>query len=170
MLSIEHIDFLFHNWFMIRNKWILLHLGQVLNRFAKDLGQIDDYLPGTFWDFVEVRTVETLHGNGYYLWTWLYWYFQLSVRFHLAFCGDILTHFFFPPSWNGFKNIVIRHGNACASAGYTRSCKHTLILECHCYHHSPLVQTTANCCSKAVFSLNCRWGFVFTILRLIEPI
>ncbi|XP_066976379.1 ATP-binding cassette sub-family C member 4-like isoform X2 [Macrobrachium rosenbergii] len=29
-------------------------VGQILNRFAKDIGQIDDFLPGTMWDFVEI--------------------------------------------------------------------------------------------------------------------
>ncbi|XP_071552963.1 ATP-binding cassette sub-family C member 4-like isoform X4 [Panulirus ornatus] len=29
-------------------------VGQVLNRFTKDIGQIDDFLPGTMWDFIEI--------------------------------------------------------------------------------------------------------------------
>lgn len=38
--------------------------GQILNRFTKDLGQIDDFLPGTMWDFLEVRKLnsQSLHG------------------------------------------------------------------------------------------------------------
>lgn len=33
-----------------------LAAGRVLNRFAKDIGQLDSNLPWTFTDFVQVRT------------------------------------------------------------------------------------------------------------------
>ncbi|XP_069950148.1 ATP-binding cassette sub-family C member 4-like isoform X3 [Cherax quadricarinatus] len=29
-------------------------IGQIFNRFSKDIGQIDDFLPGTLWDVVEI--------------------------------------------------------------------------------------------------------------------
>jgi ATP-binding cassette subfamily C (CFTR/MRP) protein 4 len=30
-------------------------VGRILNRFSKDLGLIDDYLPATYFDFLQVR-------------------------------------------------------------------------------------------------------------------
>ncbi|KAA0203072.1 hypothetical protein HAZT_HAZT007988 [Hyalella azteca] len=42
-------------------------IGQVLNRFSKDLGQIDDLLPSCFWDFFELKNAFLSEVNFY---TW----------------------------------------------------------------------------------------------------